>query len=191
MAAFSRIKIAGMNPAPHLVLVGPMGAGKTSIGRKLADRMGLPFTDVDEEIERRAGTRVSTIFDCEGEAGFRARERDLLAEVLSGPGRVIATGGGAVLAEDNRRLLCTRGFVVHLQVSVDHQLQRLSRDRTRPLLQRDDREAVLHALAAERAGLYAGVADLVFATDGMSASEAASALGRVLGDAWQRNEAAA
>ena len=92
MAAFSPIKIAGMNPAPHLVLVGPMGAGKTSIGRKLADRMGLPFTDVDEEIERRAGTRVSTIFDCEGEAGFRARERDLLAEVLSELGHTEVSG---------------------------------------------------------------------------------------------------
>jgi len=180
-----------MNPAANLILVGPMGAGKSCIGRRLAEHYALRLVDADREIEQRTGASVATIFECEGEAGFRARERDLLAALLSGPGHVIATGGGAVLAEDNRRLLCTRGFVVHLQVSVDHQLQRLSRDRTRPLLQREDREAVLHALAAERAALYADVADLVFATDGLSASEAAVALGRVLGDKWKRSEAAA
>ena len=87
MAAFSRIKIDGMNPAPHLVLVGPMGAGKTSIGRRLAERLGLPFTDMDTAIEARAGTNVTTIFDLEGEAGFRAREREMLAEVLHAPRR--------------------------------------------------------------------------------------------------------
>ena len=94
MAAFSRIKIDGMNPAPHLILVGPMGAGKTSIGRRLAERLGLPFTDMDTAIEAHAGTKVTTIFDLEGEAGFRAREREMLAEVLHSPAGVIATGGG-------------------------------------------------------------------------------------------------
>ena len=119
MAAFSRIKIDGMNPAPHLVLVGPMGAGKTSIGRRLADRLGLPFTDMDTAIEARAGTKVTTIFDLEGEAGFRMREREMLAEVLHAPPGVIATGGGVVLAEENRRLLREGAFVVHLDIAVD------------------------------------------------------------------------
>ena len=191
MAAFSRIKIAGMNPAPHLVLVGPMGAGKTSIGRKLADRMGLPFTDVDEEIERRAGTRVSTIFDCEGEAGFRARERAALVEMLAADGLLVATGGGAVLDPDNRRLLRARGFVVWLQVGVGEQLERLARDHTRPLLQRDDRTEVLRQMAVQREPLYAEVADLCFDTNHLSAAEAASALGKQLSDLWQRGAVAA
>jgi shikimate kinase len=191
MAAFSRIKIAGMNPAPHLVLVGAMGAGKTSIGRRLAERMGLQFADVDEAIERRTGTRVTTIFDCEGEAGFRVREREMLAELLHGPPCVIATGGGAVLAPENRTLLHARGFVVWLQVDLASQRQRLARDRSRPLLQTPDRDAVLRRLADERAPFYAGVADLAFPTDGLTAHEAADALGALLATQWHRSEAAA
>ena len=180
-----------MNPAPHLVLVGPMGAGKTSIGRRLADRLGLPFTDMDTAIEARAGTKVATIFDLEGEAGFRMREREMLAEVLHAPPGVIATGGGVVLAEENRRLLREGAFVVHLDIAVEGQLERLARDRTRPLLQRPDREAVLHTLASERAALYAEVADLHFSTDGMSAHDASLQLARLVDAQWHRSEAAA
>jgi shikimate kinase len=191
MAAFSRIKIDGMNPAPHLILVGPMGAGKTSIGRRLAERLGLPFTDMDTAIEAHAGTKVTTIFDLEGEAGFRTREREMLAEVLHSPAGVIATGGGVVLAEENRRLLREGAFVVHLDLGVEGQLERLARDRTRPLLQRPDREAVLRKLAEERAALYAEVADLRFSTDGMSAHEAAVQLARLVDAQWKRSEAAA
>ena len=180
-----------MNPAPQLVLVGPMGAGKTSIGRRMAERLGLPFTDLDTAIEARAGTRVAMIFELEGEAGFRAREGEMLAEALRGPSGVIATGGGVVLAEENRRLLQASAFVVHLDLGVEGQLERLARDRTRPLLQRSDREAVLRTLADVRGALYAEVADLRFRTEGMSAHEAVRQLARLVDAQWQRGEAAA
>jgi shikimate kinase len=180
-----------MNPARHLVLVGPMGAGKTSIGRRLAARLQLRFADVDEEIERHAGSRVTTIFACEGEAGFRAREGAMLAELLRGAPAVIATGGGVVLSEDNRRAMREQGFVVHLGISIDGQLQRLARDHSRPLLATDDRAAVLRTLAQARGPLYAQVADFAFDTEGMTAPDAALALERALVSRWQRGEAAA
>jgi shikimate kinase len=179
-----------MNPAPNLVLVGPMGAGKTSIGRRLAERFALAFVDADREIEAQAGASIATIFECEGEPGFRARERTALARLLADEALVIATGGGAVLDPVNRALLRTRGFVVHLQVSVDGQLQRLSRDRVRPLLQQGDRTQILQDLALARAPLYADVADLVFDTEGLAATEAARRLGEQLQVAWTRGAAA-
>ena len=174
-----------MNPAPNLVLVGPMGAGKSSIGRRLAERYRLAFADADRDIEERCGTSVATIFECEGEAGFRARERESLAALLAGEGVLLATGGGAVLDAGNRDLLRKRGFVVWLQVGVDEQLRRLARDRTRPLLQREDRESVLRRLAVERAPLYADVADLRFDTANLDADAAAVALARQLDGRWQ------
>jgi len=177
---------AAMNPAANLILVGPMGAGKSCIGRRLAGHFGLPFTDADREIEARTGVSVATIFDCEGEPGFRARESAALATALGARGVLLATGGGAVLDADNRRLLRERGFVVHLHVSVDQQLRRLARDHTRPLLARDDREQVLHDMAASRASLYAEVADLRFDTDRLTAAEAATRLAVMLDQQWQR-----
>ena len=179
-----------MNPASNLVLVGPMGAGKSSIGRRLAERLALAFVDADRDVELRTGASVGTIFECEGEAGFRARERAALAGLLSGDGQLIATGGGAVLDADTRRQMRERAFVVWLQVDVDGQLQRLARDRSRPLLQREDREQVLQALAAARAPLYAEVADLTFDTAGRSASDAAVSLAALLQSRWQRGAAA-
>ena len=175
-----------MNPSPTLAIVGPMGAGKTSIGRRLAQRYGLPFVDLDREIEAHTGASVATIFDCEGEAGFRARESALLADLLAHGEQVLATGGGTILDPGNRRLLRERAFVVHLHADVPAQLARLARDRTRPLLQRDDRERVLHALALARAPFYAEVADLRLDTDGHSCSEAATALCALLADRWRR-----
>ena len=176
-----------MNPAPHLILVGPMGAGKSCIGRRLAAHFGLPFADADRAIEQRAGTSVTAIFDIEGEAGFRARERATLAEILGGNGGVLlATGGGAVLDAGNRRLLSERGFVVHLDVGVDQQLHRLARDHTRPLLARVDREQVLQDLAESRAPLYAEIADLRFDTDHLSAADAAARLATLVDRQWQR-----
>lgn len=175
-----------MNPSPNLVLVGPMGAGKTSIGKRLAERFGLPFVDADREIESQTGASVSTIFECEGEAGFRAREGAILADLLSGSGRVLATGGGAVLAPENRQLLRERGFVVHLHAGVDAQLQRLARDRTRPLLQRPDREAVLEQMAEARAPLYAEVADLRYDTSHQTCTDAAARLAALLAEQWRR-----
>jgi shikimate kinase len=179
-----------MKSAPNLVLVGPMGAGKTSIGRRLAERLGLRFADADHDLELRAGASVTTIFDCEGEAGFRARERTLLAELLAGEGLLVATGGGAVLDAENRALLRARGFVVWLHASVETQLRRLAHDRSRPLLQRDDREAALRQLAAQRAALYAEVAELRLATDHLSPAQACDALADSLATRWRRGDAA-
>ena len=177
-----------MNPSNNLVLVGPMGAGKTSIGKQLAERFGLEFHDADRDIEAHTGASVATIFDCEGEAGFRQRERAMLAQLLGAGNRLVATGGGAVLHRKNRELLRERGFVVHLHASVDAQLQRLFRDRTRPLLQRPDREQVLRTMAEERAPLYAEVADLRYDTSGRSCSDAAAELSRLLDTHWQRRQ---
>lgn len=175
-----------MNPARHLVLVGPMGAGKTSIGRCLARHFDLPFVDTDHEIEQRTGAPVPTIFECEGEAGFRLREREVLAELLAGPASVLATGGGIVLGPANREMLAAHGHVVHLRADVPTQLARLARDRSRPLLATGDREATLRRLAGEREPLYAGVADLAFDTGHLSAIEAARELAAVLDARWQR-----
>jgi shikimate kinase len=175
-----------VNPAPNLVLVGPMGAGKTSIGRRLSELLGLAFVDADRDIELRTGAAVGTIFECEGESGFRARESVALHELLHGRDQVISTGGGAVLDPVNRERMRERGFVVHLQVSVESQLQRLARDRSRPLLQREDREQVLRGIAAVRTPMYAGVADLEFDTEGLTSADAAVVLARLLQAQWQR-----
>lgn len=175
-----------MNPASNLVLVGPMGAGKTSIGRRLAELFHLQFVDADRDIELRTGAAVGTIFECEGESGFRARERNALFDLLAHEQQLISTGGGAILDPENRRRMRERGFVVYLQVSVDGQLQRLARDRSRPLLQRDDREQVLRDLAAVRAPLYAEVADACFDTEGLTSVDAAAALAQLLENRWQR-----
>ncbi len=173
-----------MDPAPNLVLVGPMGAGKTSIGRRVADRFGLQFVDADHHIEQQHGTTIAAIFEHVGEAGFRERERAALADLLARQGQLIATGGGAVLDAESRRVMRERGFVVYLTASIDAQLRRLARDRSRPLLQRGDREQVLRDLAAHREPLYRDVADLVMDTDGLTASEAAGRLGVRLADRW-------
>jgi shikimate kinase len=175
-----------MNPASNLILVGPMGAGKTCIGSQLATHFGLHMLDVDHEIERSCGTTVTTIFEREGESGFRVREREMLAELLAGDGVLIATGGGAVLDAGNRALLRDRGFVIYLQVSVEQQLDRLTHDNSRPLLARPDRERVLHDLAAVRSPLYAEVADLQFDTGHLSTEQATAHLSELLSSRWQR-----
>lgn len=173
-----------MESAPNLVLVGAMGAGKSSIGKRLAEHLGLRFVDADRDIELHTGASIGTIFDCEGEAGFRQRERVALGRLLADEGQVIATGGGVILDADNRRDLRARGYVVWLQVDVPTQLQRLSRDRSRPLLQRDDREQVLRDIAAVRKPLYTEVADLLFDTRHMGCVEAAGALALQLHGVW-------
>ena len=180
-----------MNTAPNLVLVGPMGAGKTSIGKRLAVRLGLAFVDCDHRLEEVTGAPVPLIFECEGEAGFRARETALIAELMRGQGQLVATGGGAVLAEENRKRLRERGFVVHLQVSVSQQIERLARDRSRPLLAVGDKRARLESLAAERGPIYQSVADLAFDADGLTVAIAAERLGALLEQRWQRSEATA
>jgi len=180
-----------MNPAPNLILVGPMGAGKTSIGKRLAERFGLEFVDADQALVERTGATITAIFEHVGEAGFREREKATLAQLLAEEGMLVSTGGGAVLDNDNRQLMHERGFVVYLRVGVEAQLKRLGRDRARPLLQRGDREQVLRELTAVREPFYVEVADLMLDTDGLSPGAATSTLAQLLVTHWQRSECAA
>jgi shikimate kinase len=149
-----------MNPSSNLFLVGPSGAGKTSIGRRLAEHYDLTFLDLDREIEEHTGVDVSTIFEIEGEAGFRHREAVMLAECSGREHVLLATGAGAILDPQSRRLLHENGFVVWLQASVEQQLRRLQYDRARPLLAGVDRRQRLDAMAAQRNPLYAEIAEL-------------------------------
>lgn len=150
------------SPGPNIYLVGPMGSGKTTIGQRLAGLLGLEFLDCDHELEAHTGASVSLIFDVEGEEGFRTRETRLLADLTRRQGVLIATGGGVVLREENRRMLRDTGLVVYLKTSVAQQLRRLNRDRSRPLLQTENRRARLEALAEHRNPLYEEVAQIVF-----------------------------
>lgn len=174
-----------MNPAPNLVFVGPMGAGKTSVGRRVAQHLGLEFVDTDQLLEARTGASVPLIFELEGEPGFRQREHALVAELCAREGLAIATGGGVVLDPDNREVVRSRGFVVHLHVSVDEQLRRLARDRHRPLLQTPDRHERLLVLARQRQALYEEVADLRFEGGQRSVAQSARRLLALIQEHWQ------
>ncbi len=179
-----------MNPAPSLFLIGPMGAGKTTVGRRAAAPLGLAFSDLDHEIEERSGATITLIFELEGEGGFRKREAEALDEFSAKPGIVLSTGGGAILAPENRRLLRERGYVVYLETTVEQQLKRLLHDRKRPLLAAPDRRERLNKLAAEREPLYREIADLIVPT-GLNAGSGATArrLVEELGVRWQRSAA--
>lgn len=145
-----------------------MGAGKTTIGRQLAKRLNRPFWDSDKELVLRTGVDIPTIFDYEGEEGFRHRESVMLEELCRNSGMILATGGGAVLREQNRLLLKKQGLVVYLRVSIETQLRRTSRDRNRPLLQIPNPRAKLEEIKKQRTPLYIEVADLVLDTDQLS-----------------------
>lgn len=145
----------------RIFLIGPMGSGKTTVGRQLARKRKLEFIDLDHEIQRRCGVEVAVIFDIEGESGFRKRESDLLDELSRRDNIVLATGGGSVLSAENRQRLAERGLVVYLETDVDQQLRRLERDKKRPLLQAPDRRERLEALAEERNPVYRQAAHLV------------------------------
>lgn len=141
-----------------------MGAGKTTVGRLLARRLKRSFYDSDVDIERRCGVRIPVIFDIEGEAGFRAREIQVIAELCALDNAVIATGGGAVLAEENRRAIAARGTVIYLHARPAHLWQRVRHDRNRPLLAALEPQKKLEELYAQRDPLYREVADLVVDT---------------------------
>jgi shikimate kinase len=160
----------------NVFLIGPMGSGKTSIGKHLAKMLKLNFHDCDQEIEHATGASVNLIFDVEGEEGFRLRENQMLRQLTTKTGILIATGGGVVCNEENRRLLRSRGFVVYLKTSVENQLKRLSQDRNRPLLQAEDKAQRLMDLARARNPLYDDTADLVFTTGNSSVYESAKEL---------------
>ena len=148
-------------PAGHIFLVGMPGAGKTTIGRQLAKRIGRMFADVDHEIEARTGVRIPLIFEYEGEAGFRARETQVLKALVDAPPMVIATGGGAVLREENREVMKCSGMIIYLCVQPDQLYERTRHDQNRPLLQVSDPLAKLGALFAERDPYYRQLADMV------------------------------
>lgn len=153
------------NVPENIVLVGPMGAGKTTVGRQMANQLGKTFIDVDQELESRTGVSINLIFEIEKEAGFRARETAMLAELLARKNCVIATGGGIVVTPENRKILNqTDGFVVYLKTEVKHQLKRLKRDKQRPLLQGSGRRERLLNLARERNPWYEEVSDIAFAS---------------------------
>jgi shikimate kinase len=143
-----------------------MGSGKSAVGRQVAARLGLAFVDSDVEIEERTGVDIPYIFEREGEAGFRAREAEVLDELTQRPRTVIATGGGAVLDATTRSRLRSRGCVVYLRTTVDQQLARTRRNERRPLLRNADPRGTLERLLAERAPLYDEVADIAVDTDG-------------------------
>ncbi len=149
----------------NVFLVGPMGAGKTTIGRHLAKLLKKQFQDSDRVIEERTGAGIPLIFELEGEAGFRRREKAVIDELTPEQDLVLATGGGAVLDRDNRSCLINRGFVIYLHAPLEQLLDRTRRDRHRPLLQTDDPRQRLEAIMVERDPIYRQVADLIVLTD--------------------------
>ncbi len=151
-----------------VALIGPMGAGKTTIGRRLAEQLGVAFVDSDAEIESRCGADIPWIFDVEGEEGFRRREVAVIDDLTRPSEGVIATGGGVVMREENRAHLSQRTRVIYLHASVDQQLQRTRKSKKRPLLQTEDPRARLESLFEVRDPLYRAIADQVVETDGQS-----------------------
>lgn len=149
----------------NIFLIGPMGAGKSTIGRTLAKELSLEFYDSDEVIEERTGADLSWIFDVEGEEGFRKREQKVIDELTQKNNIVLATGGGVIITPENRTVLASRGTVIYLKTSLDQQYERTKRDTKRPLLQTDDLEARLLQLQQERESLYEEIADISFETD--------------------------
>ncbi len=159
-----------MSKPNNIFLIGPMGAGKTTIGRQLASQLGFEFADSDHEIQDRTGVDIPTIFEYEGEDGFRQREIQAVDDLTQGHNLVLATGGGVVMRSENRKHLASRGLVVYLYCSPEQQYERTARDRNRPLLQTEDPLARLRDLMEQRDPLYRQVADLIVSTEKRTAS---------------------
>jgi shikimate kinase len=155
-----------MPPIRNIFLIGPMGSGKSAVGRHLARLFRFNFLDSDADIESKTGVDISFIFEKEGEAGFRVRERESIERLTQLESIVLATGGGAVIEADDRRILAERGVVVYLETSIDQQLERTRHARHRPLLNGTDPEEKLRELMLWRAALYAEIAELTVSTDG-------------------------
>lgn len=153
----------------NIFLIGPMGAGKSTIGRQLAQQLGMEFIDSDTVIEERAGADIDWIFDVEGEAGFRKREERIINELTQGQGVVLSTGGGSILSKENRNVLSARGIVIYLETTIDKQFERTQRDKKRPLLQNDNPRKTLEELAKIRNPLYEEIADITLQTDDQAA----------------------
>ncbi|ELR63936.1 Shikimate kinase I [Photobacterium marinum] len=165
----------------NIFLVGPMGAGKSTIGRHLAQQLHMEFFDSDTVIEERTGADISWVFDVEGEDGFRVREEKVINDLTQEQGIVLATGGGSVKSKENRNRLSARGIVVYLETTIEKQLARTQRDKKRPLLQTpEEPRDVLEALAEERNPLYEEVADYVVRTDDQSAKVVANQIIKML-----------
>ena len=175
-----------MTEPKRLFLVGPMGAGKSTIGKRLAQRLQLDFADSDKEIEKRTGASIALIFELEGEQGFRQREASIIDELSNMDKIVLATGGGAILSSTNRDLLRQRGTTIYLQTSVEFQLQRTSRDSKRPLLQTENPRKKLEELLAIRDPLYRELADVIVRTDGRHVNAVVSEIIRQIRDNNQK-----
>ncbi|TQV72652.1 shikimate kinase AroK [Exilibacterium tricleocarpae] len=170
-----------MKTGNNIILVGPMGAGKSTIGRVLAAQLNLPFEDSDRVIETRTGADIPWIFDVEGEQGFRQRESAVLRELVQAQGLVLATGGGIVMREENRRCLNSGGQVVYLTASIEQLLERTYKDRKRPLLQVDDPKQKIIELIELRDPLYREVADYIVNTDKRSPKSVAHEIAGLVG----------
>lgn len=165
----------------NIYIVGPMGAGKSTIGRQIAQQLHLEFVDSDAEIERRTGAEIAWVFDVEGEDGFRKREADVISDLTEQQGVVLATGGGSIITKEVRNKLSARGLVVYLETTIDKQLARTQRDKRRPLLRSENPRQVLEDLAQERNPLYEEIADLTVRTDDQSAKLVAKEIIEKLG----------
>jgi shikimate kinase len=155
-----------MRQPQNIFLIGPMGAGKSAVGRQLAKLLHLSFVDSDDEIETRTGVDIPFIFEKEGEDGFRKREAKVIDDLSAMESVILATGGGAVVDPQNRSRLGARGFVVYLYTTVDQQLARTQKGRERPMLANGDSRKILEDLMAVRDPLYREIADLTVETDG-------------------------
>jgi len=158
----------------NIFIVGPMGSGKSTVGKIISDELFLNFFDTDDEIESRTGASIDWIFDLEGEEGFRKRESSILEEMVKQNSIVLSTGGGIILSDSNREMLSSRGTVFYLSTPISVQIERTSKDKDRPLLKNGDPEEILTRLQKERKDLYESVSDHVIETENKSSQEVAS-----------------